>query len=637
MSLKNKFIFLFFLISISRISIAESSKDSLLKLIEKAPADTNKINHFNELAIHYIGHSPDSTLYFGEAGLKLAEEISWKKGIANSLHAIGYAHYVLGNFDKTLEKWKKALLIRESLKINKDISASLSNIAAVYLYQGKHPEALEYNFKALKIDERDGNLKGVESTSNNIGNIYKYQGEYQKALEYYSRSVKINEELGNESNLSALLSNIGIIYNNQGEHKKALEHFLKALTINEKLGNRNHISVITGNIGNVYKNMNDLPLALDYFSRALMASQAVKNKNHIVSWMANIGNVYLKMGKVQEAEKHLTNALSLSDSIGSLNESMKLEESLSELYLKMGSYERAYLFYKKFSNSKDSLFDLEKNKQITEMQTKYETEKKQQENEILLNENEIKTLEIVQQKNQRTIMATVFGFLFLTGFLFFNRIRLQQKNKILLEKESRAKAVFQAQEQEKIHLSKELHDGLGPLLSLIKLNASSIEVGSGNEKLINEIKDLASDGMKEVRVISHALMPLVLEKKGLEQALLEIMDQINQTNKIGGTLSFSIPEKLSSEIELNIYRIIQESLNNIIKHAEATMASISLVLKKQQIEITISDNGKGFDPEKNSPGNGINNIHSRVDFLKGKFQINSSPAKGTILEIFIPL
>ena len=628
---------IFILIFTTLFSYSQQSKiDSLKLLLEQEQIDTSKVNHLNTLAISYITISPDSSLNYSEKAADLAEQIDWKKGLGNSLHSIGYANYALGNFDKTLFYWEKALAIREKLNIKKDISASLSNIATVYLYLGNYSNALEYSLKSLKIDEETVNKIGIASTFNNIGNIYKYQNDDLKALEYYFKAVKINEELRNKPNLSALLSNIGNIYKNKGDYTKALEYFFKTLKINEELGNKNYVSVILGNIGNVYKNQKNYSKALESYFEALKLSEELENKIHIVSWKGNIGTIYSKLKKYDEAEKYLFEAIALSDSIGALNENMQLNNTISELFFEKKDFQKAYKYSQTYSTLKDSLFNLEKNKQITEMQTKYETEKKQKENEILTQENIINALEIKQQKTQRTILVSIFAFLLTAGFLIFNRIRLKQENKILLEKKLRASSVFQAQEKEKVHLSKELHDGLGPLLSLIKLNVSSLETNSGNEKMLTEIKELASEGMKEVRNISHTLMPTLLEKQGLEPALREFTEQINQSQTLKADFTFTISSKLTQDIELNIYRIVQETLNNALKHADANNASIHLIENKQQFELTISDNGKGFDVLKTSEGNGLNNIHSRVDFLNGKTEINSIHEKGTTFKISIP-
>jgi two-component system NarL family sensor kinase len=310
---------------------------------------------------------------------------------------------------------------------------------------------------------------------------------------------------------------------------------------------------------------------------------------------------------------------------------------LSQCDSATGDFRSAFIYHQLYAQVKDSILNEESSKQIAEMQTRFETEKKESENKLLLNENKINALEITRQKAHRNNLIIGFALIMVIGLFLFNRSRLIGKNKILQEKDLRNKAILKAQEEEKARLSKELHDGLGPLLSLIKLNASGIPANPQSDKLLGEIKDLASEGMKEVRTISHALMPSVLQKSGLQSALEEFIGQVNQAGQIKAELVCTVSERLPGDVEVNIYRIVQEAVNNTIKHAKAGSVLISLTEARNELELVIEDNGRGFDASAVKNGNGLNNMLSRAEIVKGAIQMNSQPGKGTKIVISIPV
>lgn len=622
-----------------------SKTDSLSCLLKQNIDDTNKVNLLNSLALEYIRISPDSSLFYSEKAEALSHQLNWKKGSGNSYHNTGYAHYALGNYDKTLFHWLKALEVREELGDKNGISSSLGNIATVYLYMGNHPKALEFNFKALKLDEETGNKDGVETILNNIGNIYKYQHDYSKALEYYFKVLKIMENSGNNNNLGPVLSNIGIIYKNQNDFSHALEYFFKALKINEESGNKNYVSVILGNIGIVYKNMEDYTKALEFYFRALKLSEELNSKNNILSWIGNIGVIYTKQRNFKEAEFYLLKALKMSDSIGVLSERMHLENSLAEFYFEKGDNKRAYEFHKKYTSTKDSLFNEEKNKQITEMQTKYDTEKKENENFLLTMENEVKDLEISEQKTQKYLLFGSIFLIILISFLVYNRYKLKQQKilseEMLKQEKLRTRSMLVAQELERKRIAEDLHDGISQMLSAVKLNVSSLEGNSGKDYQVqykNAI-DLIDNSCTELRNISHNMMPGLLVKAGLIPAIADLADKL-----ISPTLRIFVDadgfdKRLKSDMEIHVFRIVQELLNNITKYASASEIHIQLNINPTDISIMVEDNGKWFDKNilKISKGNGWNNINSRLEILNARIEIDSQAGKGTVIFIQVPL
>ncbi len=579
----NKNLFLLIcIIFIVKLGFAQKQESSVTQILKLA--DSLKYN------------APEDALKHAQKALSIAKNELNQKNISKANSLLGTILCIQGNFTESLNYHLQALKINDFLHDSITMAINYNNIGMVLDNSGKDSAALNYYLKAIQIEERKSSKKDLIKPYNNIGILYANLSKPDSAICYFEKSAKLAHETGQPAIEGSIKHNIAMFYIGQAKYFKALELLNQSLEVHLKTNNDRGIATNYLYFGETYFYINNNEKGLSYLKEALILAKE-KGFKDILS------ECYLQLSMFYEEKKDFSQALINLKLWAGVEENIINEASVSSM---------------------------------AEMQTKYETEKKQKENEILIKENKIKSLEINQQNSQRVIIIIFFSFLFLVGFFIFNRIRLKQKNKILKEKEERALAIFHAQEKEKVYLSKELHDGLGPLLSLIKLNVSSLDINDDNKKMILEIKELASEGMKEVRNISHALMPSLLDKKGLNPALMKFTEQINQSQNLKAELVFSVSSKLTQDTELNIYRIIQEALNNIIKHSDARIASIKIIENENQLELTIFDNGKGFDIENNSAGNGLNNIYSRVDFLKGEIKIKSEIGKGTNFIIKIP-
>jgi signal transduction histidine kinase len=309
--------------------------------------------------------------------------------------------------------------------------------------------------------------------------------------------------------------------------------------------------------------------------------------------------------------------------------------------MQKGNTESAQIYFEKGIRVSDSILNTDVTKQIAEMGTKYETEKKEQENLLLKKDNKIKSL---------SLWFLIIGLLLTvaTFYLIFNRNKMKQKTllqaEMLKQQELRSKAVLDAEETERQRIAKDLHDGIGQMLSAVKLNLSTVQSKitiNENEKLLfqNAIS-LVDDSVKEVRSISHNMMPNMLIKKGLANAVRDFIDKLSGTTlKIDLEIT-GMNERLESTLESILFRVLQELVNNIIKHAQANHITIQLLKFENEITIMIEDNGVGFkvdDTLQSDKGIGLKNIISRIDFLKGNINFDSTINKGTTVTIDIPL
>lgn len=211
------------------------------------------------------------------------------------------------------------------------------------------------------------------------------------------------------------------------------------------------------------------------------------------------------------------------------------------------------------------------------------------------------------------------------------------------QQELAAQAVLEAEEDERQRIARDLHDGVGQMMSATKMNLSSFESeinfeNKEQQRSFEKIISLVDESCREIRSVSHNMMPNSLLKNNLAAAVRDFIDKLDKKKLEIQLYTEGLDEKLDSNIEVVLYRVIQECVNNVIRHAGATTLDISITKEKDGISATIEDNGKGFDTKgtENFEGIGLKNIRTRVEYLKGTVDFDSSPGRGTLVALFVP-
>jgi signal transduction histidine kinase len=302
----------------------------------------------------------------------------------------------------------------------------------------------------------------------------------------------------------------------------------------------------------------------------------------------------------------------------------------------------------------DSLFKAETSEKVAEVEAQYQNEKKQKEIVQLEKDKQIQSLSIKQKSTLNSFLIASLGALIIVGFLIYRNLRnrhqlakqqdeLQQQRIRELEKDRQLVAVdsmLKGQEEERSRLAKDLHDGLGGLLSGVKFSLSNMKdnliITPDNMAVFERSLDMIDTSIKELRRVAHNMMPEMLTKFGLDEALREYCSTVNATKLIVVKYqSLGMETRLDKATEIIVYRIVQELLNNILKHAVASEVFVQLIRENNRLNVVVEDNGKGFDTAslENSKGAGWVNIRSRVEYLKGQLDVHSEPGKGTLVNI----
>ncbi|MGZ3919407.1 MAG: tetratricopeptide repeat protein [Bacteroidia bacterium] len=403
--MRNRFnIIAFLILFFSGASRLNAQVDSLWRIYnDKSKPDTVRLIAIHQIAWTYSSIKPDTVLLIGEQELQLAQKKGLKKFEAKAYNILG----------------------------------------ASYTNKGFYPKALENYFKALKKFEETNNKRGITNCYTNIGTLYQYQSNYPKALDYYFKALKICEEtllpdgsLANKSGTAACYTNIGNVYFYESNYRNALRYYLKALKINEQIDDKQGLAACYGNIGSVYQYLSNYSLALKYFMKDLSICRETANKQGASICYNNIGGLYIKLLNFKLAIQYCDTSLKLSEEIGSIDDMRRSYQNLAAAYSSLGQYKEAYSNHVKFKQLTDSIFNIDNSRELSDLRTMYQVEKK--EAELKAEAKAQQAISAEEKKRQRFVIYGVAGVLLLVlvfAVFMSQRYRITQKQKHIIEKQ----------------------------------------------------------------------------------------------------------------------------------------------------------------------------------------------------------
>ncbi len=623
--------------------------DSSLAALKEAPEDTSKVMLYQRIAGHYNIVHLDSAKAFAEKGIQLADEINFSFGKLMNLNVLGNYYERKTDYENAMLYYNEALDIAKATNSTKGFAVILNNIATVHIRKGDYQIALPLLFDALKAEEKLGNENGIAQAYNNIGVVYYYMQDFDKTTDYLTRALEIQEQLGNFSGLQNGYNNVGAIFDYQKKYDEAIRSYTKAYDISLELGDKKQQASNLSNIALSYSKKGDYKNAETYFTRSLQQREEVKDYNGLASTYANFGESLRAQNQFQKAQMYLKKGLEIAEKNNIKLSAREIYHSLSKLEKQKNDHEKANEYLYKYIAVKDSILN-EKNAQIiTETEAKYQTEKK--EKEILKQKAQLIEKELeVKRKNTMFFgslgLALILG---LIGYLFYNQQKLKnrqlQKESELKEALARIETQNRLQEQ-RLRISRDLHDNIGAQLTFIISSIDNLKYGFTeiSDKLSNKLSNISgftSQTINELRDTIWAMNKSNISVEDLKSRITNFIEKAKQASE-NANFEFYIAPEISEEYTftsvegMNIYRIIQEAVNNSLKYAEATLISVHISEENNQFKIEIRDNGKGFDAAKAEQGNGLNNIQKRTRDVGGTIDISSDPAKGTSVVLNIP-
>ncbi|MDP2301730.1 MAG: tetratricopeptide repeat protein [Ignavibacteria bacterium] len=556
--------------------------------------------------------------------LKEYESAGDKEKSAWTKFNIGLLYMEQNNFGKAEDFLTGALEEYEDINNRTGIGNCYVQLSIIYFQLNKLEKAAEFAFKCLKVREKIGEKQYLIDPLNILAVIYFSLEDYDKAAMYNSRAMELNIELDYKTGIANAYNVAGSIHSKQGSHEKALENFNAAYQVHIQMNSERGTAGDLGNLGNTYYDMKNYDEALKYYVKGLPLFEKYGDKYTLANTYKNIGGIYIKLNNLNEAEKNLLKGMQLAEEIGAQDLIKNSYDFLMELSEARGDYKSALKYQRLFNSLKDSVFNEENSKIIADLQTKYETEKKEQQIEILQKEKVI--------DRSLFISSSVVILLMITGIV----IRMRVKRLIGIE---RIRAGIAA----------DLHDDIGSGLVQISMfseqinkkmasqsymddavSASTLKVGNIARELIESMSDV----VWSIDPKNDSLEKLLVR---IEASVREICESENISFKLNvdGDASRIKPDL---EILRSLLLITKEAVTNMIKHASAKELIISInVAVKKIIRVNIKDDGNGFDISGLKRINGINNMKKRIEKLGGKYDIHSAPGSGTEILLAIPV
>lgn len=630
---------LFFLLITGQTYSQDPGKiiDSLRARLKQDPPKKEKADIYSNLSWYYNSIQVDSTLYFGNLGLQLAKELKDNGLIAQSYSDLGVGYFVKGDIDKSLEFYKKALEIRIREKNEERIASLHIKIGSNYYKKMALEQAMSYFLKALKYYEANNQESVTASLEYNIAIVYTFLKNYPKALQFLKRSETYFEKKGIGFELANVHNGIGNVYYLTKDYSQAIRHFEKAATEAEKSQNFTTQATAYNNLSSIYSDLGKYGQAIDYSQKSLEIRESKKMEADAISSYITLATIYNKTGQYGKAAPFLNKSLSYFKTNGGKEKLSQIYYELVRSYNGLSKKDSVAHYLDLYTNNQSEVLNAEVIKVSGELETKYQTEKKEKQIQKQRAEIAERNLKL-EQKNRIIYYAfALVGISLFIGYLFYGRQKRIQREAQLKEARQEIETQNKLNEQ-RLYISRDLHDNIGAQLAFIISSLDNLKYSFNmQEQLLGKVSGICTFTRDTITELRDTIWAMNKERLTIADLEGRIRNFINSAREANDTIDFSFEVNplllntvsISSVKGVSIYRIIQEGVHNALKHSGATYIQVRIT-GDNPLSITIEDNGKGFDISGEATGYGIANIKKRVADCNGDLNLSSSE-KGTVL------
>lgn len=576
------------------------------------------------------------------------------------------AHNGLGNLharsqqlDKAKIDYQTCLSLSKKHKDKRSESRAYLNIGNLYYYKGYWTTAIEYYIKSAALKEAINDLNGLAKIHNNIGALYKEQERYDKSIEYYNKSAQYYQNQQDSVRYIETQINIAVakIFQGKAEEARQLlqQNFATIASFERQdllLSNRLNLSFAYSELKQYSNSMRELERCRDI-------ATTLSDKHSLVIIENLIGTNNFHLQQYPLAIQHYNQSLLGAKELDMLSEQSKALFGLYEAEQKLGDFKQSLRWFEEYSSLKDSLFNANSTNRLNEIQEQYDSKQKALEIDKLKARNKAVELENELTRNELRYSRLLIGggtiLVIVALWVFYQRIRQHKARNTFEKKQNEARiknlisdqeaktysAIIETQQKERSQLARDLHDTLGSYLATLKYQHESSKhetsVGSNVERF-QKTATLIDNTAKELRAISHRMATGESIRLDLVMAVETLVNRIKDTGHFSIEFNALLEDKISEHIELTLYKVIQELLANILKHANADHITIQLIQHENEISLVVEDDGKGFDPKTTqNNGIGLNNVTERIHQIHGTLEIDAQPGNGVTIVILVPL
>lgn len=548
------------------------------------------------------------------------------------IHKLSMYYFRTNQMDSV---WKYLDLGLSKSKDENAIEAFLSLKSQILFHEGHSDSSIQVMITLANRLEKRNRTDKLAYTLGNIGIALYAQEDFEKSISYLNKSFTILEAINDTVLITTLAGNISDGY--YALHQDSLAKIWSYKTLQLKKATKANEGFLLAyqTLSKIYKTLN-VDSALFYSDKAIVTAEAIKNKELLGNAYAQYAAVLHHANRSKDAQLFIEKAIQYyreAPFIPGLATELALAGDIS---IQNGQHVKAARYYQEYIKLNDSLKSEQNFKTISELTTKYETEKKERQ----LAEQAL----LIQEKDAQMRNWLIGGGVLLLSLVVFvwQYRRSQQRKLKLIEQENEnavLKAMMNGEERERNRISKDLHDGVAAMLGAAKMSLQSIPFLSEEKKMeqLEKTAQLVSNTHAEVRRIAHDLLPVTLEKEGLIAAVAQFAADINATNILDFQVNNQLPAGFvfPKSMELMLYRIIQELVNNVIRHSHATQVQVTFIQTNEQLQIEVKDNGIGLTEAKESQG--LYSIRERLKALGGSFNIKAEERKGTRVQLLLEL
>lgn len=639
-----------FLIISSFYCFSQNYKGNLdsLKIIVKKQPKKQQFKTLIDISNIYARIDLDSSRLYAIKAYKLSEKIGVDSLKIKALMFLGHTSWERGDYTESISNFKKSLAISTKIKDTSTIADAFNGLGIVYSKQGNLNTSISYYFKTLKMYEKLNDSLGMGATYLNIAWDYRKLKEYEKSINYNKKSLEIYSNLKDSLHIAMVNNNIAGSLNELGNYKKSLKYSNTSKQYFEKLKYERYTAYPITNIAISLDSLHNYKEAKQNYLKAIELHTINKEPYELAFLNNALANLNYSLKDYKSAAIIAEEALRYAEEVKAIEFVASSSKTLAKTYEKLNNFNKSNEYLKLYIKFNDSVISTEKLKAIAEVETKYQTEKK--EKEILSQRANIAEKELhINQKNTQIIGLSILAVvLAIFGYLVFNQQKLKNKQ---LQKEGELKeALIKIETQNKLqeqrlNISRDLHDNIGAQLTFIISSIENLQYGFKitNESLTNKLSGISEFTRETIYELRDTIWAMNKNDISLEDLQVRISNFIDK-GKLASTgirLNFNVDDSLSTEqkftsvVGMNIYRIIQEAINNAIKYADANTISVNITNPNNKLNISIVDNGKGFDVKSISYGNGLNNMTKRAQDIGSILQIESKENEGTRVEFEI--
>jgi len=557
-------------------------------------------------------------------------------------------------YDKIIANTTKAeklflTTLSEAKKINHpEFEADISNqLALIYAFLGKYDKRLTYNLQAIKIYESIENKLKAGRTYGDLG-FSMYRRDIKKAKFYMQKGIKLLKEKNDFVDLNPVYDNYGIIQEVSGNTDSAIYYYNLALDLKRNQSDSIGIPFALGHLSGAYLIKKDFKKAKEYLDESYFIRKNRKDIYGIVECLALYGDFYFAQENYKEALSWFTDCYHLAIENKYLQAGQYAAEFASKSYEKIGDFVNTIKFLKIQQTLKDSMLNMTTNKVIAQLEVQFETEKKEKqlaEQEIKITKEQLR----VKQGNYTLIgLGLVLVFLLILGRYIYQQQKFKQQ-KLIEEnrlKDELAKVILQNElYEERTRISKDLHDNIGSQLTFIISSVDNIGylLKTADEKLKEKLNGISNFSRTTITQLRDTIWALNKDEISFDDLKSRLLNYIESAKIAKENISFIFHAEVNNNIRfnaiqgINIYRVVQEAINNAIKYSAATTLNISLEELNNKLQLKIQDDGIGFHVNEVTLGSGLENMKNRAIAIHAQFQIDSTPEKGTTIILSIPI